>query len=84
MLFVYLLFLVWIGYACWFSYDLSKEQEGDDRKWWNPIFYFVVGVFAAIMIVVEFIEESMSQAAIALDKRERRKRDAAKAETENK
>lgn len=80
MFFIYLILLVWIGYASWFSYDLTKEQTGDDRKWWNPIFYFVVGVFAAIMIVVEFIEDSMHQAAQALNERDKRKRDAARAE----
>jgi uncharacterized membrane protein YuzA (DUF378 family) len=80
MFIVYLILLVWIGYASWFSYDLTKEQTGDDRKWWNPIFYFVVGVFAAIMIVVEFIEKSMRHAAHALNERDKRKRDAARAE----
>lgn len=75
MFIIWLILLVWVGYALWFSYDLTKEQVGEDRKWWNPIFYFVVGVFAAVMIVVEFIEESMSRAAQAHDERSRRKRE---------
>jgi hypothetical protein len=49
MFFIYLILLVWIGYA-------------------------------AIMIVVEFIEDSMHQAANALNERDKRKRDAARAE----
>lgn len=87
MLFIYLILLVWIGYALWFSYTLTTEQVGGDRRWYNPIVFFVAGVFAAVMIVVEFIEESMCRAAHVLHDRSVCRRDAereAKAKKENK
>lgn len=82
MFFVYLILLVWIGYALWFSYTLTTEQAGGDRRWYNPIVFFVAGVFAAVMIVVEFIEEAMGHAARVLHERAIRKRDAERAAKE--
>lgn len=79
MFIVYLILLLWLAYACWFSYTLTQEQVGDERYWYNPIVFFVAGVFAAIMIVTEFIEESMGHAARALNKRALRRRDEKRA-----
>lgn len=85
MFIVYLILLVWLAYALWFAYTMTKEQSELEPKWWNPIFYFVVGVFAAVMIVIEFIEEGMGAAARELHDRAIRKRDAEReAKNENK
>lgn len=85
MLFIYLILLVWIGYALWFSYTLTTEQVGGDRHWYDPIVFFVAGIFAAVMIVIEFLEETMGRAAHVLHERAMRKRDAEReAKNENK
>lgn len=70
---LYLLALVWVGYGVWFSYDMWKEIDEADKKWWTPPFYFVVGLFAAIMIVVEFIEENFDKALREIRKRQDKK-----------
>lgn len=84
MFFIYLILLAWLAYALWFSYTLTTEQVGGDRYWYNPIVFFVAGVFAAVMIVIEFIEESMAHAARVLHERAVRKRDAEREAKQNK
>lgn len=84
MFIIYLILLVWLAYSLWFSYTLTKEQEGGDRRWYNPIVFFVAGVFAAVLIVAEFIEEAMGHAARVLHERAIRKRDAKRAAEQKK
>jgi hypothetical protein len=68
MLLVYLIFLVWIGYAVWFSYDISKDDKANVR-WWTPLFYFCVGLWAAVLIVWDFLCEAKRAAGKALRSR---------------
>ena len=59
---VYFIFLVWIGYAVWFAYDISKDDKANAR-WWTPPFYFFIGLWAALLIVWDFLCDSKRAAS---------------------
>lgn len=65
---VYFIFLVWIGYAVWFAYDISKDDKPNAR-WWTPPFYFFIGLWAALLIVWDFLRDSFFAAHRMIKKR---------------
>lgn len=76
MIILYLILSAWLGYAFWFVYDTRNDHyPPGGRAWWTPLFMFVMGLFAFVMLIGEHVKEAWRRARCAIRDRDAKYRD---------
>lgn len=76
MIILFLIAGAWLGYAFWFVHDTRNDQyPPGGRAWWTPLFMFVMGLFAFLMIVWEKLQEAWRKARCWVRDRDPKYRD---------